>query len=74
MRGFSFQPTQVKLELCRLCIISPNPICHQIWPQPQSKDYTLPNDSWKRAQNSDSKTYVNKLYSTPRTEIGYKSL
>ena len=26
MRGFSFQPTKVKLELCRLCIISPNPI------------------------------------------------
>ena len=47
MRGFSFQPTKVKLELCRLCIISPNPICHLIWPAPQSKNYTLPNGSWK---------------------------
>ena len=32
MRGFSFQPTKVKLELCRVCIISPNTICRLIWP------------------------------------------
>ena len=47
MISFSFQPTKVKLELCRLCIISPNPICHLIWPAPQSKNYTLLNGSWK---------------------------
>ena len=47
MSSFSFQPTKVKFELCRLCIISPNPICHLIWPAPQSKNYTLPNGSWK---------------------------
>ena len=47
MRGFSFQPTKVKLELCRLCIISPKPTCHLIWPAPQSRNYTLPNGSWK---------------------------
>ena len=55
MRGFSFQPTKVKLELCRLCIISPNPLCHLIWPAPKSKNYTLPNGSWKVFSVSNNK-------------------
>ena len=61
MRGFSFQPTKAKLELCRLCIISPTPICHLKWPATQTKNYTLPNGSWKVFSISNNQLLSSKV-------------